>query len=63
MSVFFALGSFAQVVGAGVGVVLGSDERGDEHGVADAVVTASCPSGVAGAARLPVDGGKSGVGG
>ena len=40
MSVFFALGSFAQVVGAGVGVVLGSDERGDEHGVADAVVTA-----------------------
>ena len=50
MSVFFALGSFAQVVGAGVGVVLGSDERGDEHGVADAVVAASCPSGVAGAA-------------
>ena len=45
MSVFFALGSFAQVAGAGVGVVLGSYERGDEHGVADAVVAASCPSG------------------
>ena len=50
MSVFFALGSFTEVVGAGVGVVLGSDERGDEHGVADAVVTASCPSGPVAAA-------------
>ena len=57
MSVFFALGSFAQVVGAGVGVVLAGDERGDEHGVADAVVAASCPSGAVAAARLAVDGG------
>ena len=40
MSVFFALGSFAQVVGAGVWVVLAGDERGDEHGVVESVVTA-----------------------
>ena len=39
-----------QVVDAGVGVVLAGYERGDEHGVCQAVVTASCPSGVAGAA-------------
>ena len=39
--VFFALGAFALVVGVGVGVVLGSDERGDEHGVLETVVTAS----------------------
>ena len=45
MSVFFALGSFAQVVSAGVGVVLAGDERGDEHGVADPVVTAPRSSG------------------
>ena len=31
--VAFALGSFTQVVGAGVGIVSGSDERGDEHSV------------------------------
>ena len=31
--VAFALGSFTQVVGAGVGIVSGSDERGDEYSV------------------------------
>ena len=35
-----ALGAFVEVVGAGVGVVLGSDERGDEHGIVEAVVAA-----------------------
>ena len=39
--VAFAFGSFALVVGAGVGVVLGGDERRGEHGVLEAVVAAS----------------------
>ena len=38
---FLALVSFALVIGAGVWVVSGSYERGDEHGVLQAVVTAS----------------------
>ena len=62
MSVFFALGSFAQVVSAGVGVVLAGDERGDEHGVVEPVVTAPRSSGAVAAAGLPIDGGKPGVG-
>ena len=37
----FAFGSFALVVGLGGGVVLAGDERGDEHGVFEAVVTSA----------------------
>jgi hypothetical protein len=43
--VLFAFGSFALVVGAGVGVVLGGDERGEEHGVFESVVAASATRG------------------
>jgi len=39
--VFLSFGSFALVVGACVRVVLGRDERCEEHGVLEAVVPAS----------------------
>ena len=59
----FSFGSFALVVGFGGGVVLAGDERGDEHGVFEAVVTSAVLGDAVDAfAGSSVDGRESGVG-